>query len=108
GEAARFYAAHCDVVRVTPFVDGVPCSIHGIVLPNGIVVLRPVELASLRDPAAGRFRYSGMGTTWDPPAVETAGMRDLARRLGHHLRARFDYRGGFGIDGVLTSDGFRA
>ena len=34
-------------------------------------------------------------------------MRDLARRTGEHLRATVGYRGAFGIDGVLTEDGFR-
>ena len=34
-------------------------------------------------------------------------MRAAARRVGEHLRAAYDYRGAFGIDGVLTADGFR-
>ncbi|MGI8433431.1 MAG: hypothetical protein ACR2LE_01610 [Nocardioidaceae bacterium] len=111
GEQARagavFFATRCDRVRVTPFLDGVPCSIHGIVLGDGVVVLRPVELAILRDLEEGRFLYSGMGTTWDPPGADRVAMRDLARRMGDLLRERYGYRGGFGLDGVLTMDGFR-
>ena len=34
-------------------------------------------------------------------------MRGLARRTGDHLRVTAGYRGAFGIDGVLTADGFR-
>jgi hypothetical protein len=34
-------------------------------------------------------------------------MRELARATGEHLRARAGYRGAFGIDGILTADGFR-
>ena len=34
-------------------------------------------------------------------------MRAAARRVGEHLRATYGYRGAFGIDGVLTADGFR-
>lgn len=105
--AAAFFAAHCDRVRVTPFLEGVPCSIHGLVLTDGVVVLRPLELASLRDLDAGRFVYAGMGTTWDPPAADADAMRDLARRMGAHLRAAHGYRGAFGLDGVLTAEGFR-
>ncbi len=31
----------------------------------------------------------------------------MARRVGEVLRATYGYRGGFGVDGVLTADGFR-
>jgi len=34
-------------------------------------------------------------------------MRDVARRVGEHLRTTRGYTGMFGIDGVLTADGFR-
>jgi hypothetical protein len=104
--ALGFFGPRCDRVRVMPFLDGVPCSIHGIVLPDGTAVLRPVELAILRG-ADRRFVYGGLGTTWDPPEHDRAQMRDLARRTGDHLRASVGYRGAFGIDGVLTTDGFR-
>jgi len=106
-EAAAFFAARCDQVRVSAFLDGVPCSIHAIVLPDGVVALRPVELVSLRDPATGRFFYGGMGTTWDPPAEDTAAMRAVATAVATHLRDAFGLRGGMGVDGVLTAEGFR-
>ena len=32
-DAKAFFSAHCDRVRVMPFLEGVPCSIHGIALP---------------------------------------------------------------------------
>ena len=104
--ALAFFAARCDRVRVMPFLEGVPCSIHGMVLPDGTAVFRPVELAILRG-ERHTFVYGGLGTTWDPPDRDRARMRDLARRTGEHLRATVGYRGGFGIDGVLTEDGFR-
>lgn len=105
-DALGFFTPRCEQVRVMPFLDGVPCSIHGIVLPDGTAVLRPVELAILRGEHR-RFVYGGQGTSWDPPAEDRARMRDLARRTGELLRTRVGYRGGFGIDGVLTEDGFR-
>jgi hypothetical protein len=111
GEAAatlalEFFAERCDRVRVMPFLDGVPCSIHGLVLPDGTAVFRPVELAILRRPDRG-FVYGGLGTSWDPPPADREQMRDLARRTGEHLRGQVGYRGAFGVDGVLTADGFR-
>nr|MBA2774472.1 ATP-grasp domain-containing protein [Nocardioidaceae bacterium] len=96
----------CRRVRVSAFLEGVPCSIHGLCLPDGVVVLRPVELATLRDLDRGRFVYAGMGTTWDPAPADAEQMRGLARALGEHLTRRHGYRGGFGIDGVMTADGF--
>jgi hypothetical protein len=106
-QAAEFFAARCKKVRVSAFLEGVPCSIHGIVLADGVVVLRPMELITLRNPDRGRFFYAGMGTTWDPPPADREDMRDLARRVGETLRRQVGYRGAFGIDGVLTGDGFR-
>jgi hypothetical protein len=106
--AADFFAERCERVRVMPFLDGVPCSIHGVVLPDGVAVLRPVELVVLRRPDTGRFVYGGISTWWDPPDADREDMRALARRTGELLARRVGYRGGFSIDGVLTADGFRA
>jgi hypothetical protein len=105
--ARAFFATRCDRVRVQPFLDGVPCSIHGIVLPDGTAALRPVEIAILRNTADRTFVYGGLGTSWDPPAADREEMRDAVRRVGAHLQAEHGYRGAFGIDGVLTADGFR-
>lgn len=104
--AVEFFAPRCDRVRVMPFLEGVPCSVHGMVLPDGTAAFRPVELAILRG-AERRFVYGGQGTTWDPPDEDRAQMRDLVRRTGECLRERVGYRGAFGIDGILTVDGFR-
>ena len=90
-----------------PFLEGVPCSIHGFVLPDGTAALRPVEIVMLRDPATRAFGYGGLGTTWDPPPADREAMRDAVRRVGAHLQREHGYRGAFGIDGVLTADGFR-
>ncbi len=72
--ALAFFAPRCDRVRVMPFIDGVPCSIHGLVLPDGTAVFRPVELAILRG-TDRRFVIGGQGTTWDPPPADREAMR---------------------------------
>jgi hypothetical protein len=105
--AQSFFALHCDRVRVMPFLDGVPCSIHGFVLPDGTAVLRPVEIVVLRKVASHEFVYGGLSSYWDPPDADRAEMRAVARRVGSWLQDEHDYRGAFGIDGVLTADGFR-
>ena len=94
-------------IRVQPFLEGVPCSIHGFVLPDGVAVFRPVELVVLRSTSPRRFLYSGISTCWDPSRSDRDEMREVARRVGLHLLRVYDYRGGFSVDGVLTDDGFR-
>ena len=103
--AIELFEAHCDRVRVSPFLDGVPCSIHGIVLPDGVAVLRPVELLVLRR-ADDRFVYAGMSTWWDPPPADRDEMRRAARAVGDYLAESVGFRGGFSLDGVLTAAGW--
>jgi hypothetical protein len=61
----------------------------------------------LRNVEDRTFVYGGIGTFWDPPAADRAEMRDVVRRVGAHLQAVHGYRGAFGVDGVLTAEGFR-
>jgi len=105
-EAAAFLTARCDRVRVMPFLEGVPCSIHGVVFPDAVATFRPVELVTLRQRGSNRLRYAGAATFWDPPAADREAMRDVARRVGAGLRERVRYRGAFTVDGVLAADGF--
>jgi len=105
-EARTFYANRCDAVRVMDFLEGIPCSIHGVVIGAEVIALRPAEMLTLRRPGS-RFLYAGCATYWDPPDADRAYMRDVARRAGALLRDRYDYRGAFTVDGVLTADGFR-
>ena len=94
----------CDRVRVMPFLDGIPCSIHGFVLPDGVAVFRPVEMVTLR---RGReFVYAGCATYWDPPDEVREQMRSIARVTGGMLADELDFRGAFTVDGVVTADGF--
>lgn len=48
--AAAFFAAHADRVRVMPFLEGIPCSIHGVVVRGITIALRPCEMIVLRRP----------------------------------------------------------
>lgn len=107
-QATAALADHCDRVRVMPFVEGIPCSIHGIVLPDGVAVLRPVEMVVLRrqDAAVRELFYAGCATFWDPPAAIREQMTDVARRVGERLGTEVDFRGTFTVDGVAAADGF--
>ncbi len=105
-EAERFFAQHCDRVRVMPFLEGIPCSIHGIAFDDAVVAVRPVEMVNLHIPKAPGVRYCGAATFWDPPDQDREYMRALARRVGAALRERIHFRGPFTIDGVLAEESF--
>ena len=95
-----------DRVRVMPFLEGIPASIHGIVFPDTVAVFRPVEMVVLRPADGDRLFYAGCATAFDPNADDREAMREVAYRAGAALRETVGYRGPFGIDGILTEDGY--
>ncbi len=106
--ATAFFAKHCDRVRVMGFLAGVPCSIHGIVFPDQVLAVRPVEMVTLHRPDTddGGFFYAGCASFYDPPVAGRDELRALARRVGAVLRDEVGFRGAFTIDGVVTDAGF--
>ena len=105
-EAAAFFGEHCRRVRVMPFLEGIPCSIHAVVFPTETVALRPCEMITLRQPGSSRLRYCGTATFWDPAEVDADAMRGAAEAVGDWLRDHHEYRGALTIDGVMTEEGF--
>jgi len=104
--AVKWLSAHAEMVRVMPFLDGIPCSIHGFVTRDGVAVFRPVEMVILRHADKPKFVYAQAANYWNPPDGVADGMRSAARNVGGLLHERHGYLGGFGIDGVCTRDGF--
>jgi hypothetical protein len=103
-------ASRCQTARVMPFLEGIPCSIHGMVFGERqpVLVLRPAEMLTLRRISGPTgFLYARVATFWDPSAIVRAQMREVARRVGQHLQSGYDYRGAFTVDGVCTREGFR-
>jgi hypothetical protein len=105
--AAEFLGTHSDRARVMPFLEGIPCSIHGIVFPDYTARFRPCEMLVFRRPERMELHYGRAASFWDPPEDDRAQMREVARRVGDHLREAVDYRGAFTVDGVMTAEGFR-
>ena len=107
-EAARdWFDGRAQLVRVMPFLEGIPCSIHGFIAGDGVATFRPYEMVVFRSIERSEFVYGGGASFWEPPPDLVADMREIARAAGAVLRDRADYRGAFGIDGVCTSAGFR-
>lgn len=104
--ALSFFSERCDRVRIMPFLEGIPCSIHGLVFADHIVTIRPVELVTLRPNAGSKFLYAGAATYWDPHDTDREYMRGVARRVGEAFRSEVG-TGTFTVDGVMTEDGFR-
>ncbi|GAA3890823.1 hypothetical protein GCM10022243_64660 [Saccharothrix violaceirubra] len=105
-EAFGVLEPKCEFVRVMPFLEGIPVSVHGIVFPDGTAVLRPIEMVVPRRQGQARFLYAGCASHYDPPTRIREEMRNLARRVGERLRETVDYRGTFTLDGIATADGF--
>lgn len=105
--SADFLAARCDRARVMPFLEGLPCSIHGMVFPGSTISFRPMEMVVLRKAGTPEFHYARSASFWDPDLEDRAGMKAMAERVGEHLRREVGYRGVFTIDGIMTSSGFR-
>ena len=105
--AMAWLEEHARSVRVMPFLEGIPCSIHGFITPTGTAVFLPVELYILRTDDPSGFYYARLGNLWEPPDGVRDEMREAVRRVAEVLRDRVGYLGAFGIDGVCTSDGFR-
>jgi hypothetical protein len=104
--AVEWFDEHAARVRVMPFLDGIPCSIHGFSTHDGVAVFLPVEMVILRRVDRPEFVYAQAANFWNPPAVIRDEMRDAARQLGILLKERYGYLGGYGIDGVCTPGGF--
>jgi hypothetical protein len=93
-------------VRIMPFLEGVPCSIHGIIFDDYVIPLRPMEMVVLRTESNGLF-YVGCSSYYDPPAADREAMRQMAKQVGAQLREEVGFRGAFTIDGIMTAGGFR-
>lgn len=104
--ARYWFASRCERVRIMPFLEGIPCSVHGIVFPGDVVAVRPVEMLVLRKAGTTELKYVGSASFWDPPAPDRTELRAIARRVGRVLSADYGYAGGFTVDGVMTRDGF--
>lgn len=104
--AAAFLADNGGRARVMPFLDGVPCSVHGIVFDDYVVALRPMEMMVLRRTGSSRLLYAKAASFWDPAPADREAMREVARKTGRRLRGSVGYRGVFTVDGVMTAEGF--
>ena len=105
-ESQIFLRRHSVRIRIMPFLDGIPCSIHGWVFPDHSIALRPCEMLIFRQKGATKLCYAGAATSWKPSEHITADMRQAAVQTGDFLRSTIGYKGSFTIDGVVTKSGF--
>lgn len=94
-------------VRIAEFVAGVPCSILGMVLEDGVAVFDPIEIVTLRD-RQRRLIFCGSSTWWRPSEHDCAEMRHHTRAAGEYLASDRAYRGIYSVDGILSPRGFVA
>ncbi len=89
--------------RIMPFLDGVPCSIHGMVVGGEVISFRPGEMLVYREPSVPKLIYGRSANFWEPPDELTAAMTAAAEAVGRDLQQRVDFRGVFTLDGVAGS-----
>ena len=104
--AFDFFTASCDTIRLMPFMDGIPCSIHGWVFKGKTIGLRPCEMLIFQREGLSRLTYSGASTNWKPTEQHRQEMVESVVKVGDYLRDTVGYRGSFTMDGVMTSQGF--
>ena len=105
-EAIEFLSQFCDRVRIMPFLEGVPCSIHGWVFPEKTIGFRPCEMLVFQRTDAAKFFYAGAATNWKPKEEVRQAMVSTVVKTGEYLRKTVGYKGCFTIDGVVTTEGF--
>ena len=100
-----FFEEECAKLRLMEYIDGVSCSIHGLVLETEVLTSIPIEMVVIPN-SNGKFMYMGASTHWEPLPSEHAHLRDTARKVGNALRKEVNFRGTFTIDGVLKDGTF--
>ena len=104
--AHEFLSQHARRVRVMPFVDGLPCSIHAFVTAHTVSPIRPCEMLVYRHPTEPILRYSGASTNWVPSPEQAQRMQEAVIKVGQLLQREVHYRGSFTLDGICNQDGF--
>ena len=100
-----FFEKECQYVRVMEYLDGVSCSIHGVVLEAEVLCSIPIEMVVI--PCSdGHFKYMGASTHWIPNSSITAQLQDTVRKVGAVLREEVNFKGTFTLDGVITDGQF--
>jgi hypothetical protein len=94
-------------VRVSSFEPGIPCSINGIVLgPGRVMIFDPIEIVTLLDVERSQLVFCGSSTRLRVSAALCEHARAAARGVGLDIAAGLDFRGGFSIDGIFAGDRF--
>lgn len=99
------------VVRAMPYLRGIPSSMHGLVLDDGILTCPPMQLVNLvrRPRALGESRSffgAGAATLTHVGALASKRIRAVVMSVGRRLTEIANYRGLYCVDGILTADDF--
>ena len=73
--ARHWLATRCERMRIMPFLEGIPCSVHGFVFPDYVAAIRPIEMLVLRKARSTELKYAGTASFWDPPQARRGDAR---------------------------------
>lgn len=97
----------CEEARVMPLLEGVSCSMHGWVFPNGeYISLHPCEMLVSYSEQETKFEYHGASSYWRPSPTLEQEMREAVEKSAELLSKKYNYRGVFTVDGIATDKGF--
>ncbi|MCG3470445.1 hypothetical protein L7750_08610 [Xenorhabdus bovienii] len=94
-------------LRVAEFIQGIPCSILAMVLPNGVAVFDPIEILTVFEKTTNHLLFCGSSNRWQSGKAEDV-MRHCTRLAGQKLAEEVGYRGIFSLDGIWTGSDFFA
>ncbi|MBD1227873.1 hypothetical protein [Xenorhabdus griffiniae] len=94
-------------LRMAEFIQGIPCSILAMVLPNGVAVFDPIEILTVFEKSTSQLLFCGSSNRWRP-GKNAEIMRDYTRLAGEKLAEEVGYRGLFSLDGIWTGSEFFA
>ncbi|SHN52726.1 hypothetical protein SAMN05660350_00420 [Geodermatophilus obscurus] len=96
----------CRQLRIAPFHPGIPCTFYGFVTGSDVIDFGPVEALVFWDPQTWRLVAPGIVRPLPLQNADAVNARIQVHDVATRLRERAGYVGAFGVDGVLTTDGY--
>lgn len=96
----------CTQVVTNRFDPGIPCTFYGFITAKSIIDVGPVEALVSWDPRTLRLHANGILRPLLTPEHVLRSARVAVHAIAQRLHNQLGYVGAFGVDGVLTGEGY--
>jgi hypothetical protein len=96
----------CTKAALKGLDHGMPCTFYGFITATTIIDFGPVEALVYWDPRTWRLHATGILRPLLAPEGVLASARFEVHAIAQRLHSQLGYVGAFGVDGVLTDDGY--